>query len=91
MDPDQTLIWIHTVCLYAKIGLKSLQGYSADDIKQTTFSDAVFFCALRVNSVLSVKHNNPVECYQYKPEMDLVKDAKCACTNTERLSNEKMH
>ena len=37
-----SLIWVHTVCLYAKIGLKSLQEYSADDINMT-FSDAVFF------------------------------------------------
>ena len=31
VDPDQTapLIRVHTVCLYAKIGLKSLQKYSA--------------------------------------------------------------
>ena len=44
-----------------------------------------------INSVLSVKLNNPVDCHQYKPEMDLVKATKCACTNyTERLSNEKM-
>ena len=42
-----SLIWVHTVCLYAKIGLKSLQEYSADDIK-TTFSDASFLGALRV-------------------------------------------
>ena len=36
--------------LYAKIGLKSLQEYSADNI-QTTFSDAVFLGALRVKAV----------------------------------------
>ena len=29
-----SLIWVHTVCLYAKIGLKSLQEYSADDINR---------------------------------------------------------
>ena len=36
VDPDQTalLIRVHTVCLYAKIGLKSLQEYSADDINR---------------------------------------------------------
>ena len=37
VDPDQTaprssLIRVNTVCLYAKIGLKSLQEFSADDI-----------------------------------------------------------
>ena len=29
-----SLTWVHTVCLYAKIGLKSLQEYSADDINR---------------------------------------------------------
>ena len=33
MDPDQTAP-LGTVCLYAKIGLKSLQKYSADDINR---------------------------------------------------------
>ena len=46
MDPDQTarssLIWDHTVCLYAKIGLKSLQEYSADDINIRHFQMQVF-------------------------------------------------
>ena len=40
VDPDQTrcsLIWVQTVCLYAKIGLKSLQKYSADDIYRRHF------------------------------------------------------
>ena len=47
MDPDQTapLIWVHTVCLYAKIGLKSLQEYSADDINRRHFQ-MQFFLAL---------------------------------------------
>ena len=49
LDPDQTA---HTVCLHAKIGLKSLQEFSADDIpKQTTFSDAGFLGILRVKQV----------------------------------------
>ena len=38
VDPDQTsrssLIRVNTVGLYAKIGLKSLQEYSADDINR---------------------------------------------------------
>ena len=32
-----SLIRVHTVCLYAKIGLKSLQEYSADDINRRHF------------------------------------------------------
>ena len=43
-----SLIRVHTAFLYAKIGLKSLQEYSADDMKQTTFSDADFLGTLRV-------------------------------------------
>ena len=47
VDPDQTahrssLITVHTVCLYAKIGLKSLQEYSADDINRRHFHMHVF-------------------------------------------------
>ena len=48
VDPDQTAPLAGST-LFAgmqKIGLKSLQEYSAD--KQTTFSDAVFLGALRV-------------------------------------------
>ena len=37
-----SLIRIHTVCLYAKIGLKSLQEYSADDINRRHFQMQVF-------------------------------------------------
>ena len=36
-SPRSSLIWVHTVCLYAKIGLKSLQEYSADDITDDIF------------------------------------------------------
>ena len=36
------LIWVHTVCLYAKIGLKSLQEYLADDINRRHFQMQVF-------------------------------------------------
>ena len=32
-----SLIRVNTVCLYAKIGLKSLQEYSADDINRRHF------------------------------------------------------
>ena len=43
VDPDQTaLIWVHTVCQYAKIGLKSFQEYSADDINRRHFQMQVF-------------------------------------------------
>ena len=44
------LISVHTVCQCAKMGLKSLQEYSADDI-QTAFSDVGFLGILRVNFV----------------------------------------
>ena len=37
-----SLIRVHTVCLYAKIGLKSLQKYSADDINRRYFQMQVF-------------------------------------------------
>ena len=37
-----SLIWIHTVCRYAKIGLKSLQEYSADDKNRRHFQMHVF-------------------------------------------------
>ena len=37
-----SLIWVHTVCLYAKIGFKSLQEYSADDINRQHFQMQVF-------------------------------------------------
>ena len=49
VDPDQTaplLNCVHTVCLYAKIGLKSLQEYSADDINRRHFQ-VQFFLALK--------------------------------------------
>ena len=50
VDPDQTaplgasLIWVHTVCLYAKIDLKSLQEYSADHINRQHFQMQVSSC-----------------------------------------------
>ena len=36
------LIWVHTVCRYAKIGLKSLQEHSADDINRQHFQMQIF-------------------------------------------------
>ena len=36
------LINVHTVCLHAKIALKSLQEYSADDINRRHFQMQVF-------------------------------------------------
>ena len=58
MDPDQTatssLIRVHTVCLYAKIDLKSLQEYSADDICRqlsSALSSACDFKSFLANSV----------------------------------------
>ena len=48
VDPDQcssrhSLISVHTVCLYAKIDVKSLQEYSAGDINRRHFQMQVFF------------------------------------------------
>ena len=37
-----SLIWVHIVCLCAKIGLKSLQEYSADVINRRHFQMQVF-------------------------------------------------
>ena len=37
-----SLISVHTVCMYAKIGLKSLQEYSADDRNRRHFQMQVF-------------------------------------------------
>ena len=48
-----SLIRVHTVCLYAKIGLKSLQDFSRRH-KQTTFSDADFLGILKVNNLFQV-------------------------------------
>ena len=45
-----SLIRVHAVCLYAKIGLKSLQEYSADDINRRHFQMQVFLGVLRVKS-----------------------------------------
>ena len=41
-DCSFSLIWVHTGCLYAKIGLKCLQEYSADDINRRHFQMQVF-------------------------------------------------
>ena len=50
MDPDQTasLIRVHTVCLYAKKDLKSLQEYSVDDINRRHFQMQIFLAFFRV-------------------------------------------
>ena len=45
-----SLIRVHTVCLYAKIGLKSLQEYSADNINRQHFQMQVFLAFSRVNT-----------------------------------------
>ena len=37
-----SLIWVHTVCLYAKVGLQNLQEYSADDINRRHVQMQVF-------------------------------------------------
>ena len=41
-----SLIWVHTVCLYAKTSLKSLQEYSADDINRRHFQMQFFLVLL---------------------------------------------
>ena len=43
-----SLIWVHTVCLYAKIGLIKFARLFSRRHKHTTFSDAVFLGASRV-------------------------------------------
>ena len=48
MDPDQTLIRVHTVCLYAKCKFEKFARRCSRRHKQTTFSDAVFLGTLRV-------------------------------------------
>ena len=51
VDSDQTLIWVHTVCLYAKIGLIKFARIFSRHHKQTTFSDAGFLGVLRVKGL----------------------------------------
>ena len=51
VDPDQiapSLIRVHTICLYAKMGEKFARIFSRQH-KQTTFSDAGFLGILRGN------------------------------------------
>ena len=43
-----SLIWVHTVCLYAKCKFEKFARRCSRQHKQTTFSDAVFLGALRV-------------------------------------------
>ena len=44
-----SLIWVHTVCLYAKCKFEKFARRCSRRHKQTTFSDADFLGALRVN------------------------------------------
>ena len=46
-----SLIWVHTVCRYAKNSFEKLAKIFSRRHKQTTFSDAVFLGALRVNDI----------------------------------------
>ena len=54
-DPDQTalLIRVHTVYLYAKIGLKSLQEYSANDVNRRHVPMQIFLAlyGLGINNI----------------------------------------
>ena len=71
-----SLIWVHTVCLYAKIGLKSLQEYSADDINRRHFQ-MQFFLALqglshcRLNELSRYILENPNFDFRYVRLCDL--------------------
>ena len=46
-----SLIWVHTVCLYAKCKFEKFARRCSRRHKQTTFSDADFLGALRVNMI----------------------------------------
>ena len=48
-DCSFSLMWVHTVCLYAKIRFEKFAKIFSRRHKQTTFSDAGFLGALRVN------------------------------------------
>jgi hypothetical protein len=50
--------------------LKKIQTDSRDNLSDQT-----------IHSLLSVKINNTTECHQYKPDTDVVKAAKKACTS----------
>ena len=50
-----SLIWVHTVCLYAKCKFEKFARRCSRRHKQTTFSDADFLGALRVNTSLVCK------------------------------------
>ena len=54
-------IRVHTVCLYAKIDLKSLQEYSADDINRRHFQMQVF---LAFSCHFKSKAENKIEIWQ---------------------------
>ena len=47
-----SLIWVRTVCRYAKNSFEKFARIFSRRHKQTTFSDAVFLGALRVNKLL---------------------------------------
>ena len=58
-----SLIWVHTVCLYAKIGLKKFARIFSRRQKQTTFSYADVFGVLRVNSFGAKFQTTLVVCF----------------------------
>ena len=57
-----SLIKVHTVCLYAKIGLKKLQEYSADDINRQHFQMQVF---LAFQGLITFYESSNLECFIY--------------------------
>ena len=50
ISANSSLIWVHTVCRYAKNSFEKFARIFSRRHKQTTFSDAVFLGALRVNT-----------------------------------------
>ena len=52
-----SLIWVHTVCLYAKCKFEKFARICSRRHKQTIFSDAVFLGALRVNKEMLFIHS----------------------------------
>ena len=51
--PRSSLIWVHNVCLYAKIGLKRLQEYSADETNRRHFQMQIFLALCGLKQSLS--------------------------------------
>ena len=89
MDPFRSsLIWVHTVCLYAKCKFEKFARRCSRRHKQTTFSDADFLGALKVNDVPKSKSSgiaNSVDLEQWPHfvpyELDLYSLFRSVCPN----------